>query len=202
MVLEVRRKILVDDGNDRQDRSIVPYENPVLYAYGPGALGFHGSRRASTRVTFYAPLEKEVHEDDVMPTENASTTTTAAMNDNLPDDVDGSFDVLNTNFSVPDGTTYACTSTLIPLPDSGERMIVAVEPLFNESDLPNRELVHHFTVYLCNGDEYAALTRNTVRCDGADGQKILGPFANSFSNCSTLVYGCKLIITNKVFELL
>lgn len=107
----------------------------------------------------------------------------------LPDDVDGYFDVTSTNFSVPFGTSYACTSKVIPLPDSGDRMIVAIEPLFKNY---SASLVHHFNAYICSGDQYAAVTASTVRCDGFLTGGLFGPTANSFAMCSTNIYGCKL----------
>lgn len=186
----------MDEGNDQQDRSIVPYGNPVLYAYGPGTLSYHGSRRASTRVTFYTPEDQGKEDDDVMPVETSEANIRDdVVSEELPDDVDGWFDVVNTNFTVPDGTAYACKSSLIPLLDSGQRMIVGGKPLFNESQPAIKEVVHHFTFYVCSGDEYAERTKNTVRCN-EPGLSSYGPFVNGFSNCSTVILGCKLFILN------
>lgn len=95
----------------------------------------------------------------------------------------------STNVSVPGGTSYACTSKVIPLPDTGGCMIVAVEPLFTNY---STSFVHHFKAYICIGDQYSAITRSTVLCDAFMTGGLFGPTANAFAMCSITIYGCKL----------
>lgn len=196
VVLEVVRPITVEQGNDVYDRSIVPYENAFLYAYGgEGSIAYHGSmNRKSTQVTFYTP---------------SSTSTDAIIESKArdngfvpPADTHGYFDLVVTDYAVPHGSvTYACTSKAIPLPTGGgDRMLVAAEAIIKSDrmggDNNNGEAfespVHHFTVYVCGGDSYARKIAKTVACNGGN-TGTAGPLANPEAQCSTFVFGCKLI---------
>lgn len=165
-ILEVKRPLSVE--NPKQDRQILPGYSAVLYAYG-GAFGYHGANRHSAQIILY-------DEDD-------SNSTDL----HLPNDIDGFIDLRATNYSVPNSTTtYACTSVKISLPSDGNRMIVAVDPLVNNS------MVHHFTLYLCAGSEYAEQTKNTTACGSVEPY---GPLANRNAMCSTFVFACTYICT-------
>lgn len=160
-ILEIERPLTVMD--EKQDRPILAGESSVLYAYG-GAFGYHGGNRYSSKVVLYT-------ENDTMPSGAA-----------LPADIDGSFELRATNYTVPiNRTTYACTSLALPIPSSGKRMIVAIEPLIN---IP---MIHHFTLYICSGSEYARQTMKTVACGGVEP---FGPVGNDNAGCSTFVFGC------------
>eukprot|EP00737_Agarophyton_chilense_P000431 gb/GEZJ01000482.1/.p1 GENE.gb/GEZJ01000482.1/~~gb/GEZJ01000482.1/.p1 ORF type:complete len:829 (-),score=96.89 gb/GEZJ01000482.1/:2346-4832(-) len=167
MIFEVERSL---DAHDDQDRHIPPGPNSVIYAYG-SAFAYHGSRRSSTRIILY--------EED--------GTLDAGMDEKpLPDDVDGSIDVIATGYMVPNdkATTYACTSNVIRMEPGEKRMIVAAEPILNATV---SAMVHHLTFWLCRGEEYARLTRNTVECTTGDSE-IPGPQGSNLAQCATFIY--------------
>lgn len=214
VVLEVVRPITVERGNDVYDRSIVPYDNAFLYAYGDGGvMQYHGGmNRKSTRVTFYTPMPEAVSDtfaatvDDDRDDNHENSHSEGNVNGStgfvVPGDADGFFDLVATDYEVPQGSvTYACTSTAIPLPrgGGGDRMIVAAEAIINTVRAGDDERedfespVHHFTVYICGGDSYARKTTKTVACNGAN-TGTSGPLANPKAQCSTFVFGCKLSI--------
>lgn len=169
MVLEVSRSL---DAHDTQDREIVAGLNSMIYAYG-GDFRYHQERRGSQKVVLFESGEGESVADSLQ----------------LPDDVDGNFTILATNFTVPSAqrTIYACTSSVVELGESGRRMIVAAEPVL---DSPV-DMVHHFTLYLCSGAEYARRIRETVECQTGNSAEF-GPLANEEAKCHTFVFGCKL----------
>lgn len=172
MILEVSRSL---SAHDEQDRDIPPGINNVIYAFG-GSFAYHGSRRASTRVILYQE-------------EGGDESLIGAGQPELPADIDGTFDITATEYTVPDEkvTIYACTSKRFVVPKGEKKMIVAMEPLINST---NDALVHHLTLYLCAGEEYLDQTSSTVECTTADND-IDGPLANPFAKCSTFIFGCK-----------
>lgn len=171
MLLEVERKL---DAHDDQDRSIREKDGPgaMIYAYG-NDFGYHQGRRGDLQVDLFKETKGSEAELE------------------LPDDVDGSFDIFATNYTVPAtrDTVYACTSKLVDLGDSDKRTIVAAEALI-QADV---DMVHHLVLYMCSGKNYADEIKNTVECTTSD-NGIPGPAGSSEANCSTLVYGCKLNI--------
>lgn len=169
MVLEVTRPI---DAHDIQDRDITVGFNAMIYAYGESFM-YHGGNRAGMHVH----LRTEEGEGD------------GQIQDPLPDDVDGNFDIMATNYNVPgtSDTIYTCTSAVFPLDADDTRMIVAAEPILNGTT----DLVHHLTLYLCSGDEYARAVESTVECTAADGEGVAGPVGNRDAQCATLIYACK-----------
>lgn len=171
LLLEVVRPL---DKHDDQDRAIRPGANAVLYATGQRTFTYHGDSRASQRVVFYGGG------DSVPP---------------LPDDVDGSVDVRATNFTVPNvETTYACTAVEIETGD-GDRMIVAVDTLLDAK----MDMVHHLTLYLCRGGDYAPQIAETAVCTG--GGTVSGPLGNSDAGCATFVGGCTLLLRFSVVHI-
>lgn len=176
IVFEVRRSLSISPEQEYQDRPILSGPNNILAAHGAGGLSYHGGRnRVSARVTFF---------DD--------GNSGVLFDDSVPDDVDGFFDILATGYEIPADvdTTYACTTEQVPIEEG--RMIVAVEPLIND-DMMERGMVHHFTVYLCEGEEYYNVTKNTVTCGGNDGDddedNVFGPLGNNMARCTNFVYG-------------
>lgn len=171
-VLEISRSLSVKD--DKQDRAILPGNSNVLYAYG-GQFGYHGSNRHSESITLYR--EEEDDDEDMNNDENG-----------LPSDVDGSFELRATNYRIPaKTTTYACTTRRMPLQTDQRYMIIGAEPLLSNT---TGSMVHHFTLYLCKGEEYYRQTKNTTVCEG---NPFLGPVANRNASCSTLVLVCKFL---------
>lgn len=176
IVLEVTRSL---DAHDTQDRNITEGLNSIIYAYGQN-FQYHGARRGSQKVQLYTVESGETSGDKPV-------TDTPE----LPDDVEDSFDVLATNYTIPatSDTIYSCTSRVIDLGANGKRMIVAAEPVLNATI----DMVHHFTLYLCSGEEYAAKVKNTTECTTDFDNEINGPAGNSEAKCHTLVYACKLL---------
>lgn len=170
MLIEVSRPL---EAHDTQDRSIEEGPVSMIYSYG-NEFQYHGGNRGAMQVTLF--LDR-----------NDPDSKPPAGEPELPDDVDGSFEVLATNYEVPSNmsTTYSCTTQRVDLGGNGQRMIVAVEPVL---DAPI-DMVHHFTLYLCRNEEYAELTKETTTCMSLNG--INGPLANPKAGCSTFVYGCK-----------
>lgn len=168
VLLEVERKL---EAHDAQDRAIKKEDglSAMIYAYG-NDFGYHQGRRGAMQVDLFA--EKKGSEAQIK----------------LPAGVDGSFEILATNYTVPQSeTVYACTSMVVELDKSDKLMIVAAEPIIQAET----DMVHHLVLYLCSGDEYAKTVRKTVECTTAD-NNIGGPVGNPQAKCSTLVYGCKL----------
>lgn len=200
VVLEVVRPVTVEQGNDVHDRSIVPYENAFLYAYGGDrSIDYHGSmNRKSTQITFYTPASSDAINK---PGSHDNDTDNPTFGFTPPADAHGYFDLVVTDYAVPHGSvTYACTSKAIPLPASGgDRMIIAAEPIIKSERAGEHGIdefespVHHFTVYVCGGDRYARKTATTVACNGGN-TGTSGPLANPDAKCSTFVFGCKLSI--------
>lgn len=173
IVLEVTRSL---DAHDTQDRNITEGLNSIIYAYGRD-FQYHEGRRGSQKVQLYK-LDT-----------NGSVEIKPATNDfELPDDVEGSVDVLATNYTIPatGSTIYSCTSHELDLGANGKRMIIAAEPVITAGV----DMIHHFTLYLCSGKEYAEKVKNTVECTTGIGNNIFGPVGNSEAMCQTLVYGC------------
>lgn len=170
MILEVSRSL---DAHDTQDRDIVEGLNSIIYAYG-NSFEYHGGNRGGIKVVLY---EKDM----------ASDGGPITAEPDLPDDVDGSFTVLATNYTVPSNmtTTYSCTSMKVDLGENSKRMIIAAEPVLNAPI----DMVHHFTLYLCREEAYLELTKETTTCMSLNG--INGPLANPAAGCSTFVFGCK-----------
>lgn len=177
MLFEASRPI---SAVDKQDRTILPGLSAVMFAYG-NSFGYHSLRRESVQVVLYDDLELPPLRVDI------------------PNDVEGSFELQATNFSIPedDDTVYACTSIRAPIGSGGKRMIVAAEPIL-QSD--TRSMVHHFTAYACTGEEYASDTAQTVPCDRG-WQQVRGPVGNSRAGCSVLLMACKLTSMNSTFPL-
>lgn len=164
VLLEIDRPLTVKD--DKQDRAILPGDSAVLNAYG-GDFGYHNSNRESIAVTLY-DANKNTDDHD-----------TLIDRKKVPNDVDGFFDIRATNYSIPTKlTTYACTSIRIPLPPGKDHMIIGGEPLIEDKD---DSPVHHFTLYLCKGEEYYNATKNTDACEG---EPLLGPIGNPNATCS------------------
>lgn len=172
MILEVTRSL---DAEDTQDREIVEGPNAVIYAYG-SQFEYHRQNRGSQRVVFYE--------------DNAAVKNATAIVP-LPDDIDGSVDIVATNYTVPSNVTtiYACTSKRFDVGKNDTRMIVATDVIL---DSPI-DMVHHLTLYLCSEKGYADLTRMTVPCTGVD-NGIAGPLGNTEAGCSTFVGGCKFLL--------
>lgn len=184
IVLEVTRSL---DAHDTQDRNITEGLNSVIYAYGQN-FQYHGSRRGSQRVKLYTTESGETPGDKLL-------TDTPQ----LPDDVEGSFEVLATNYTVPSastaGTIYSCTSSVFDLGANGKRMIIAAEPVLNSTI----DMIHHFTLYLCSGKEYADKVKSTVECTTDFDNGITGPIGNPEAKCHTLIYVCKLLDFSNLF---
>lgn len=167
MLLEVEREL---EAHDDQDRAIKKEDgsSSLIYAYGE-FFGYHQDRRGAMQVDLF----KEKDGEQSM----------------LPPDVDGSIEIVATNYTVPDSkeTIYACTSKLVNIEGSSGRMIVAAEPVIH-ADV---DMLHHLVLYLCSGEEYAKQTAKTIECTTGN-NSIGGPVGNPRAKCSTLVYGCKL----------
>lgn len=174
IILEVSRSL---DAHDTQDRDIPPDYNNIIYAFGT-SFSYHSSRRASTRVLLYDDTNDQA--------------PIGAAEQPLPDDVDGFVDIFATNYAIPStkSTIYTCTSQVIPLKKGEKKMIVAVEPILNSTLF---ESVHHLTLYLCRGKEYAAETSSTIECSISD-NGISGPLGNTKAGCTTFLAGCKFFL--------
>lgn len=164
--LEVERAL---DANDDQDRDIRPGDQAMIFAYGGSTFQRHGKERGSSRVVLY-------NEDGSYPSKGISP---------LPKDVSFTFDFQATNYSVPSAnvTTYACTSVVLPLPASGKRALVAVDPIIKSTSGDNK--AHHLLLYACEDTPYAKQFTKTGYCQDE------GP-GSPRSRCTALLYGCKL----------
>lgn len=167
ILIELQRGLAA---HDTQDRAIVKAEgrNAMIYAYG-SFFGYHGSRRGAMDVDLFK-------------------TKGSVTKDELPSDVDGSVEILATNYTVPatKETIYACQSLRVDLTGVEKRMIVAAEPILHSTVI----MVHHITLYLCSSEDYARKTRETIECTTSN-NGIDGTVASPQSRCSTFVFGCK-----------
>lgn len=165
-VLEVERAL---DANDDQDRDIGPGDQAMIFAYGGSAFQRHGRERGSSRVVLY-------NEDGSYPSGEISP---------LPKDVSFKFDFQATSYKVPSAkvTTYACTSIELPMPKSGKRSLVAVDPLIKSKAGKNK--AHHLLLYACENRSFAKQFAKTKDCQSE------GP-GSPESRCTALLYGCKL----------
>ena len=125
----VRRKWNTTD--EEQDRDFVSGSVSVIYAWGDGALGYHGSNRGSIKVDFFGNSPSSV--DDFVP----------------PADADASFvEGFSPGFELRERETqYICQ-----IRDVGTtpRHIVAVEQVYYEQDYG--PYVHHVLVHACGND--------------------------------------------------
>ncbi len=163
--LEVERAL---DAHDDQDRDVRHGSQAIIHAYGSGEFTYHGKRRGSTRVVLF-------NEDGSYPAGEPLP---------LPNDVSFTHTVLATNYSVPHAnvTTYTCTTSVVPLPKSGRRMLVAVDPVIQSA--AGKNMAHHLIVYACANTTYAKRFMKTEYCmDNGP----LGPEAK----CTAFLYGCK-----------
>ena len=179
-VLEVERDL---KAHDTQDRDIPSGTNNIIYAYG-GAFMYHGPRRRSSKVVLY----KNQTGGDF----DLEGGIGKAQRE-LPSDVDGNFTIGATNYSPPTQkiTTYACTGSRIPIKKGEKKMIVAVDHFIDADE----DLVHHFTVQLCKGEEYLKQIEKTRECSTAD-DGFSGPIGNSEARCTVFVMGCKYTLCN------
>jgi hypothetical protein len=135
----VRRKLIT---KDPQDRPIVPGIIPVIYAWGNGSLGYHGSNRGSIGITF------------ISDTPNGNN---GAYDFQPPADSDDNFEVgFTPGFSSrPITTQYVCQAYDI---GSELRQIVAVEQVYH--DTLYGQYVHHVLIHACGSDRDALLDLN------------------------------------------
>lgn len=168
-VLEVERSL---GANDDQDRVIGPGDQAIIFAYGGSGFQRHGKERGSSRVVLY-------NEDGSYPKRDISP---------LPKDVSFTFNLQATNYSVPSAnvTTYACTSVELPLPKSGKRALVAVDPVIKSTSGKNK--AHHLLLFACADTPFIRSFKQTKYCQGN------GP-GSPEARCQALLYGCKYPIT-------
>ena len=167
----VRRKLKTND--EEQDRDFVSGSVSVIYAWGDGALGYHGSNRGSIKVDFLGEELSSV--DAFVP----------------PADADGSF---VKGFSpgyelAPITTQYVCQ-----VHDIGTTPlhIVAAEQVYSTNQVYG-PYVHHVLVHACGNDLNALHALDlyedgTFPCQTRD----LSAHGNSPSGlgpCSSIIYG-------------
>eukprot|EP01119_Soliformovum_irregulare_P003401 TRINITY_DN138_c0_g2_i1.p1 TRINITY_DN138_c0_g2~~TRINITY_DN138_c0_g2_i1.p1 ORF type:complete len:562 (-),score=111.01 TRINITY_DN138_c0_g2_i1:56-1741(-) len=124
-VVEVYRKLVTNDTT--QDRSILPGENRVVFAFGSSdAFAYHGSNRGATSLTFYGTPPPAI---------------------DMSDPTLGSWVLTSKDYEIPAKvTTYGGTSVALPFED-GPFHIIGFEPVINNATAAR---VHHFVLRFCS----------------------------------------------------
>lgn len=162
LVLEVKRPL---KAITNQDRAIAPGEQVMMFAYGGAVFKYHKANRGSSRVVLY-------QKDDTLPPENVKLVP-------LPIDVEDNFTIRSSNYAVPNATTYACKSALLPVPKGKKRYMVAADHVLNS--VKGQNMVHHFVVRQCRDTASTRKFLKTKECPEGAG--------------SVAADGCSIIFT-------
>lgn len=143
--LELSRTLAAHDG---QDREIGLGIQALIFAYGVKGFKYHGNLRGSAKLTLF----------------NKDGTYPPLKERPLPPKITFRHLVPATNYTVPseNATTYACTTSIVPLPASRKRMLVAVDPVI--TDKSGKNVVHHLVVYACPPTNYSRRYFKTAWC--------------------------------------
>eukprot|EP01119_Soliformovum_irregulare_P003402 TRINITY_DN138_c0_g2_i2.p1 TRINITY_DN138_c0_g2~~TRINITY_DN138_c0_g2_i2.p1 ORF type:complete len:561 (-),score=133.90 TRINITY_DN138_c0_g2_i2:188-1870(-) len=147
-VVEVYRKLVTNDTT--QDRSILPGENRVVFAFGSSdAFAYHGSNRGASALTFYGTPPPSI---------------------DMSDPTLESWFLGSKDFEIPAKvTTYASTSAVLPFQD-GPFHIIGFEPVINNATAAR---VHHFVLRFCAtpSEWFSYFLNDTADQDDARGLK-------------------------------